>query len=77
MTTQTATRTQQKTQIQPQVKKNQEYDIEGYMKEFGYTVKDLKTDDFWSKLPKNHQPLMCMEGMIYGFLVRFDGINFK
>ena len=53
-----------------QSKNYKEYTIESYLKHRNLESKELKNKSFWKNLPKNHQALMCMEGMLYGFLIR-------
>jgi len=47
-----------------------EFSIEEYLTFRNLSKESLRTDSFWKELPKNHQALMCMEGMLYGFLIR-------
>ena len=77
MATQTLTKPKTQTTPATEQKPNQEYSMDNYLKEFGFTIEDCKDGSIWEKMPDNHQPLMCMEGMIYGILVRHDGVLFK
>ena len=46
----------------------QDYDIYDYVKKFNLTPAEVNSD-YWKENP-NHQPLFCMEGMIYGVRVK-------
>ena len=54
--------------------KYKEFTLDEYMKHEGVTLDQMKEKDFFKERP-NHQLLQCLEGMVYGVMIRDDNNN--
>lgn len=54
-----------------------EYSIEEYLKLRKLDPEDCRKDSFWNEMPNHHMPLLCLEGTVYGFMIRKDDVRRK